>query len=183
MMSAHKDTGEKISKELVDKLAKSKKILQGHFNKRQLLLGMIDLNYHVQHLDLDSKFDAIEMYSTLVKSILGTDPVEGTCMVAAFGHLMGGYEAGYYGYLRAESYAAAMFYTKFKGHLLDPEIGMQYRNKILGTSASKNSIDSLVDFLEEQPDDKYFLLDKGLTQEDIDSFKDMNQKQATMTVE
>ena len=183
IMSSHQDTGEKIPKELVDKLAKSKKVLQGYFNKRQILLGMIDLNYHVQQMNVDSEFDVIKMYNDLVRDILEREPVEGTCMVASFGHLMGGYEAGYYGYLRAESYAAAMFYTKFKDHLLDPVVGMEYRNKILGVSASKDSLDSLTDFLGEKPDDKYFLLDKGLSQEEIDSFKELNNEGSTLIAE
>jgi len=52
---------------------------------------------------------------------------------------MGGYDAGYYGYLRAESYAANMFYKMFKeGNLLNPDVGMRYRTKLLEPGSTKD---------------------------------------------
>ncbi len=77
---------------------------------------------------------------------------------AGFMHLLGGYinpyiflnknnnlnfryDAGYYGYLRAESYAANMFYKMFKeGKVLDPETGMRYRTKLLQPGSTKDGV-------------------------------------------
>ncbi len=56
--------------------------------------------------------------------------VEGSMMPANFGHLLGGYAAGYYGYMWSEVMALDML-SAFKGKLLDPAVGRRYRELIL----------------------------------------------------
>ena len=41
----------------------------------------------------------------------------------SFGHLMGGYDAGYYGYMYSLVFAADMYATVFKKNPLDPKLG------------------------------------------------------------
>ena len=62
-----------------------------------------------------------------------------------------------------------MYYGKFKGHELDPVVGMQYRRDILEPGASQDGVDLVENFLGKKTEDKYFLMDKGLSQEDIDA--------------
>ena len=168
LMSGKKGTNEKIPDVLIDKLTAFNKLLQGHHNKRQLLFGSVDLWYHTAHINELNKMDVISIYDEAHKNILERDNVDGTCMIASFGHMVG-YDAGYYGYLRSETYAANMYYKMFKGHELDPEVGMKYRKQILEPGASYDGIILLENFLGEKTDDKYFLMDKGLSLEDINS--------------
>lgn len=160
MMSIEKN-GNKISKELVDKLNMTNKMMAGHHNKRQLFFGILDLFYHTQDAE-NEEITIVESCNKIMENILQTKSPAGTCFATSFGHIVGGYDARYYGYLRAETYAANMYYKVFKGHELDPSAGMKYRKIVLEQSASKDSIDVLIEFLGEQPSNKWFLVDKGL---------------------
>ena len=44
---------------------------------------------------------------------------------------MGGYDAGYYGYLWSEVYSLDMYYTAFKANPLDGAVGRRYRHTVL----------------------------------------------------
>lgn len=60
---------------------------------------------------------------------------------------MGGYEAGYYGYLWSEVYSCDLFDRFEQEGLLNPKIGKEYRDVILGPGGSRDSSDSIKLFL------------------------------------
>jgi thimet oligopeptidase len=67
------------------------------------------------------------------KRIEGASPlgyVAGTEFPGTFGHLAGGYAAGYYGYMWSEVIGLDML-SAWKGRLLDPAVGMKFRKTVL----------------------------------------------------
>jgi Zn-dependent oligopeptidase len=60
-----------------------------------------------------------------------------------FGHIAGGYDAGYYGYTYSLVFAADMYATVFKADPLDPARGQRYRENILLPGGSQDDIESL----------------------------------------
>ena len=76
---------------------------------RQVFLSLYDMELHTRQEQLDP----IVTYKRLYKEVLLLDPLESTHFPAGFGHLLGGYDAGYYGYLWSRVYAQDMF-TRFE---------------------------------------------------------------------
>jgi Zn-dependent oligopeptidase len=163
MMSCHEDTKEPIPEELIEKIKKADKLLRGFTYKRQLMFGIFDLRTHMMTFDNNEVYDSQVLWNEVEKETIKYNAPISLNQVATFGHLMGGYDAGYYGYLISETFAANMFFQKFKGHELDPIVGMEYRTKILQPGSSKDGMDLLIDFLGTEPNSDDFLRDNGLT--------------------
>ncbi|QKF94196.1 peptidase M3A/M3B [Fadolivirus algeromassiliense] len=160
-MSKHTETNQTVPQELVEKLNKKKNFLAGYFYKRQLVFGLADLKMHTL-TDFSEPVDIQEIWYGVEHDVLEIDNNTKLYPFASFGHLMGGYQSTYYGYLRAETYAANIFYKLFKNDPLNPEIGMRYRKKLLEPGSSKDALELLEDLLGEKPNDDYFLKEKGL---------------------
>ncbi len=91
------------------------------------MYATVDMKYHT----MPPPFDATAIWKTTVAQTTPNAFVDGTHPESAFGHLMGGYDAGYYGYLWAKVYAQDMFSRFAAQGLTDPVAGMAYRRDIL----------------------------------------------------
>ena len=69
--------------------------------------------------------------------------------VAYFGHLAGGYDAGYYGYLWAKVMALDMasIFKAAPGGFLDEKVGMRLRNEVYGVGNTRDVAESVEMFL------------------------------------
>lgn len=160
-MSKHYKTGESLPDELIDQLIKSKNHMTGFSLIRQILMGMFDMAIHTS----TEEADPVRVYGELYREMTGIVTFDGQLWPAGFGHLVG-YDAGYYGYLWSEVYAADMF-TRFRGEgVINPKVGMDYRKKILEVGSSRDEMESVIDFLGRKPNNEAFLKDMGLASRD-----------------
>jgi len=162
---------ERIPDDLIEKLIKTKNLNGALFNLRQLHFGIFDMTIHEpkDHASLEA-MDISETYNALRKDI---SKIEGPEVLgegnkwgngqATFGHLMGGYDAGYYGYLSSQVYSTDMFYSVFKKDPMDPKEGRRYRHTVLEKGGSQDEMTTLIDFLGREPTTDAFYEELGLT--------------------
>ena len=155
--AAHYETGEPIPTDLVERLVEVRDQNVALSTLRQCFLGTFDLAIHTAHgtVDLDAATrDAFAL--TLIPYH------EGTHFAASFGHLMGGYDAGYYGYQWAKVYGDDMFSVFSDAGVLDPGVGARYRREVLARGYSRDAIEHLRAFLGREPSPDAYLRDLGL---------------------
>jgi Zn-dependent oligopeptidase len=141
-MSSHYQTGAPLSDELIEKIVKSRYVNVGLFYLRQLFFAKFDLLIHSSRAD-PAADDYTALWNTLRAEVSLVQTHKQTPGQGSFGHLMGGYDAGYYGYTYSLVFAADMYRTVFKADPLDPARGQKYREAILGPGGSRDETASL----------------------------------------
>ncbi len=158
-LSGHyKDSSKKLPDNLIQQITRVKDFQQGFFYSRQILLGKTDLTMHMSR----QVKDVNDLYRKLYKEILGIRPLYNSNWMAGFGHMMGGYDSGYYGYIWSEVYAADMFTAFKKEGLLDQKVGMNYRTSVLEQGGMFEPIELITQFLGRKPNNKAFLAKLGV---------------------
>lgn len=126
-ISSNWKTGQPLPDPLIASLIKSRYVDNAYGTTRQIMYAEIDMTYHSSgpHVDTTSVWYKLSQELTPLPSPEGVHPQ------ASFGHLMGGYDAGYYGYLWSKVYAQDMFTAFLQGGLENPAVGTRYRQDIL----------------------------------------------------
>mmetsp|Transcript_34523 Transcript_34523/g.67573 ORF Transcript_34523/g.67573 Transcript_34523/m.67573 type:complete len:675 (+) Transcript_34523:73-2097(+) len=150
---------EPLSQDLRDNVIKSKNLNSGLLNLRQVFFGSFDLAIHTSGPKVDTK----EVWGSLREKITRIANSSGGNGSASFGHIMGGYDCGYYGYLWSEVFSSDMF-TIFKAgnKLYSPEIGGRYRTCILEPGGTVDGDVMVKNFLGRDLDKTAFLVSNGL---------------------
>ncbi len=153
----HHETGEPIPDALVDKLVEARQLNIAVHQLRQLQFGWLDQEIHKPG---DFK-DLVKILEDAAEISLFPHP-EGTFSMSSFGHLMGGYDAAYYGYMWSEVYGDDMFSVFEEKGATNPEVGMAYRREVLEKGGTVDAKDMLKNFLGREPNNKSFLNKLGI---------------------
>jgi Zn-dependent oligopeptidase len=153
----HHETGEPIPAALVEGLVAARQLNDAMWHLRQIQFGLLDQALHGPEEEKD--LDAILLESTAVSLLPHQD---GTFHPASFGHLMGGYDAAYYGYIWSEVFGDDMF-SRFEDEgITSPQVGRAYREMVIGRGGSVDPDDMLVAFLGRKPNNEAFLRKVGI---------------------
>jgi Zn-dependent oligopeptidase len=157
----HHETGEPIPRQLVEKLVAARDLDVGLFNLRQIQFGVLDMELHGPAPDTDGGRDIDAVHRRAVAISL-LPHQEGTFFPASFGHLLAGYDAGYYGYLWSEVFGDDMF-SRFEAEgVTSDRVGSDYRREILEKGGSVDAEEMLRRFLGREPDNRAFLRKLGI---------------------
>lgn len=99
--------------------------------------------------------DPTKLYADLetrLEFLAVSDPSDLGFPYASTPHLLSGYDAGYYGYLSAQAFAADMFSSKFANDPRNQETWECFRTTILERGASRDEMLNLQEFLGRMPD-------------------------------
>ncbi|MEO5970116.1 MAG: M3 family metallopeptidase [Bdellovibrionia bacterium] len=153
LLSGHYlDPKKKLPTEWIDKIIEARDFNQGYFYTRQLFLASLDMTYHTT----SGSVDTTKVFQKLYKDVMSINPAETSHFQASFGHLMGGYDAGYYGYLWSEVYAADMFSRFEKEGMLNSKVGLEYRKAVLEPGKMHEGFEILENFLGRKPNPQAF---------------------------
>jgi thimet oligopeptidase len=152
----HYETGAPIPTDLVDQLVAARLLNKAMWQLRQMTYGWWDQEIHGgPDRDIDTIYNDGSKISLLPHH-------EGTFALASFGHLMGGYDASYYGYMWAEVFGDDMF-SRFEDEgVTNPEVGLAYRREVLGKGGALDADEMLVNFLGREPSNEAFLKKLGI---------------------
>jgi len=113
----------------------------------QLAYALEDMRFHTA----TGPVNVTQVWNETYYEIKGRPAVTGTHQPASFSHLMGGYDAGYYGYLWSKVYALNVLDTFEHEGMTNTTTGMRFRNDVLARGNMKDGTVLLTNFLGHEP--------------------------------
>ena len=168
LLSSHHRTGEKIDDGTLDKLIKIKNLDVGFHYKKSILTSLFDqLVYSSDNFislcenSIKSKSGELnilisnlykQVYSQVMTNyqIVVNTPADNYFPVEWIHNINN--DAQYYCYTWSRVLAADLYAEKFKNKIIDKDLGIELRNKILKYGGSKNAYELICDYLGRKPD-------------------------------
>jgi thimet oligopeptidase len=151
-ISGHYKTKKPLPDALITNMLRARKFRVSTMYLRQMLLALFDMKLHYEK----AKGAPQEIYRKMIKEMVGHTLPKSQLFPAGFGHIVGGYEAGYYSYAWAKVYAQDMFTRFEKEGFLNEKTGADYRTWILEKGGSMDEMTLLKKFLGRAPNSKAF---------------------------
>ena len=161
-LSAHVDTGEALSDELIDKMLAAKNFQSGMFLVRQIEFGLFDMRVHQQFGSAD--FTGVQATLNQVRDEVSViSPPEFNRFQTSFSHIFaGGYAAGYYSYLWAEVLSADAFSAFEETDIFDADTGGRFYSEILTQGGSRSAAELFRNFRGREPSVEALLRHSGI---------------------
>jgi len=163
-MTRQVDSGEKLPRELFDKMLAAKNFQIGLQTLRQIEFSIFDMRLH-SDFDAEGTQSVLELLSEVRKEVAVLVPPPYNRFANSFSHIFsGGYAAGYYSYKWAEVLSADA-YSLFEEHgVLNAEIGARFRKEVLSVGGSRDAMQSFIAFRGREPSIEALLRHNGLVQ-------------------
>lgn len=146
----YRDGKSHIPAEILDQMETARLATIGTHYRRQLAFGLLDLAIHTT--TDEKQFERVAEITNRIMSDTYLPVPEGTALIASFGHLGGGYDAGYYGYAWSDAISTDMasVFRQAPGRLMDKPTGMRLRKEIYAKGGSREIEESIHAFLQRE---------------------------------
>ena len=155
----HYETGEPIPDELINKIRNSSFFNQGFAKGEYLAACYLDMAYHT--IDQDTEVNVPEFEKNVMNKIGLIPEIEPRYRSTYFGHIIGGYDSGYYSY----DWAAVLdndAYEAFKENgIFDRVTARSFRENILEKNGIMDAMEMYVNFRGREPERTAFLRNLG----------------------
>jgi oligopeptidase A len=161
-LTAHVDTGERLPRELFDKMLAAKNFQSAMQTLRQVEFGLFDMRIHSE-ADTHAEGRVLAIATEVRQEVAVVFPPPFSRTPHTFSHIFaGGYSAGYYSYKWAEVLSADAW-SAFEEHgVLDTVTGRRYRQEILEMGGSRPALDSFRAFRGRDPSIDALLRHQGI---------------------
>jgi len=156
----HYETGETIPDALIEKITNSGHFNQGFATVEYLAASLLDMKYHTltEATDLD-----VVKFETEYFDQIGLIPeIVSRYRSSYFGHIIGGYAAGYYGYIWCGVLDNDAFEAFRETSLFDQETARKFRTAILERNGTADFMEMYLGFRGREPGIEPLLRKRGL---------------------
>jgi len=156
----HYKTGEPIEDDLIEKIINSKLFNQGFNTVEYLAASMLDMKLHGL---TKPEIDDINTFEANYLDSIGLIPeIEPRYRTTYFGHIVGGYAAGYYSYIWAGVLDNDAFEAFKETSLFDPETAARFKKCILAKNGTADFMEMYKAFRGREPRMEPLLKNRGL---------------------
>jgi oligopeptidase A len=162
-MTHHVESGERIPRELFEKLLAAKNFQSGTDFVRQLEFAIFDMRLHAE-VGPQTPHSVLALLGKVREQVAVFRVPDYNRFPNQFSHIFaGGYAAGYYSYKWAEVLSSDAFGAFEEAGVLNPEIGARFRREVLACGGSRPAIESFVAFRGRKPQIDALLRHNGMT--------------------
>ena len=163
-MSRHADSGEKLPRELFDKMLAAKNFQSGLQTLRQIEFALFDMLMH-SDFNAGGGKSILQLLDEVRAEVAVLIPPAFNRFPHSFAHIFsGGYAAGYYSYKWAEVLSADAYSLFEERGVLNPDIGARFRAEILAVGGSRDAMQSFAAFRGREPSIDALLRHNGLVE-------------------
>ena len=160
-LTHHVDSGASLPRALFDKMLAAKNFQSGMQTLRQVEFSLFD--FHL-HYDFAPDGSAQALLDDIRRQVAVLVPPAFNRFPQSFSHIFaGGYAAGYYSYKWAEVLSADVYSLFEERGVLNPEIGLRFRDEILAVGGSRPALESFVAFRGRAPSIDALLRHSGMS--------------------
>jgi len=161
-ISGHYETGEKLPKDLFEKLLATKNYQSAMQMVRQLEFALFDFRIHSK-IGEDKNLSVQEILNDVRSKVAVIQPTSYNRFQNGFSHIFaGGYAAGYYSYKWAEVLSSDAFAKFEETDKFNLETGLLFRKTILEQGGSRDAMDIFVEFRGRRPNIEALLRHSGI---------------------